>query len=351
MNIKITQTQIPKEKPTGTLGFGRSFTDHMFLADYTEEKGWHDARIVPYGNLEISPAGSILHYGQGTWEGMKAYKAEDGSCYLFRPEKNARRINNSNERICIPQFPEEDFIHAVKTLVKTDAEWIPRGKDSSLYIRPFFIATDPYIGIAISKTYRFVIITAPCDAYFGSLKPVGIRIEDEYVRAVRGGTGRAKTGGNYAGSLVALARAQKENCAQAMWLDAIDRKYIEEVGTMNIFFKINGTIVTPRLNESILEGVTRDSVITLCRDFGLPLEERPIAVDEITAAAAAGTLEEIFGTGTAVVISPVNKLRYKNEEITVGNGETGEISRRLYDTISAIQRGDLPDKFNWRVRI
>ncbi|MCL2224323.1 MAG: branched-chain amino acid aminotransferase [Defluviitaleaceae bacterium] len=350
MEISITKTDKPQEKPQGVLGFGRIFTDHMFLMDYNEEKGWHDARIVPYGNLEFSPASAVLHYGQETFEGMKAY-GSGGKCYLFRPDMNAKRSNLSNVRVSIPQFPEDDYIQAVKTLVKLDADWIPEGDDSSLYIRPFFIANDPFLGVAISKTYLFAIILCPAGAYFGSLAPVGIRVEDEYVRAVRGGTGRAKTGGNYAASMAALARAQAEGCAQAMWLDGVERKYIEEVGTMNIFFKINGKIVTPALSESILSGVTRDSIITLCKDFNLTVEERPITIDELIAAAESGELEEIFGTGTAVVISPVNKLRYKGRDIMVGNGDTGETSRKLYDTLTAIQRGKAEDKFGWRMEI
>jgi len=350
MKINITKTQSPKEKPQGSLGFGRSFTDHMFIMNYTEGQGWHDARIVPYGNMEFSPESSVSHYGQETFEGMKAYRS-NGKYYLFRPEENAKRSNYSNARTCIPEFPEEDYVQAVKTLVKLDADWIPEGKDSSLYIRPFFIANDPFVGVAISKTYLFIIILCPAGAYFGSLNPVGIRVEDEYVRAVRGGTGRAKTGGNYAASMAALARAQEEGCAQAMWLDGIERKYIEEVGTMNIFFKIDGKIVTPALNESILSGITRDSIITLCKDFGLTVEERPITIDELVDAAGRGTLQEAFGTGTAVVISPVNKLRYKNKDIIIGTGETGETSRKLYETLTAIQRGEAEDKFGWCVEI
>lgn len=351
MKIRIEKSTAPSDKPQGKPVFGRNFTDHMFVADYTAEKGWFDARIIPYGNLSLSPASAVLHYGQETYEGMKAYKNAAGSRFLFRPEMNARRSNASNARMCIPQFPESDFVEAVKTLVQVDAEWIPEGRDNSLYIRPFFIATDPYIGVAISKSYRFIIIMSPCDAFFGTLKPVGIFVEDEYVRAVRGGTGLAKTGGNYAASMVALARAQQNDCAQAMWLDGIERKYIEEVGTMNIFFKIDGKIITPALNESILQGITRDSIITLCKDFGMEVEERPITIEELVQAAENGILQEAFGTGTAVVISPVNKLRYKNCNHTIGTGETGETTRKLYETLTAIQRGEAEDKHSWRMEV
>jgi len=351
MEIKITKTATPKEKPQGPLGFGRNFTDHMFTMSYTEGIGWHDAEIIPYGKLEFSPACAVFHYGQETFEGMKAYKGADGACYLFRPEMNARRINASNERMSIPQFPEEDFLHALKTLVKLDLDWIPDGADSSLYIRPFFIAADEVLGLSISKTYRFMIIMTPSASFFGGLQSVGIWIEDEYVRAVRGGTGRAKTGGNYSASMAAQARAQKEGYAQVMWLDGVERKYIEEVGAMNIFFKIDGKMITPALNGSILQGVTRDSIITLCKDFGIPVEERPISVDELMQAADANLLQEAFGAGTAVVISPVGKLRYQGKEVTIGNGEAGETSNKLYKALSAIQRGEAPDKFNWRVQL
>lgn len=351
MKISITKTTAPKEKPKGTLGFGRVFSDHMFIMNYTDGKGWHDARIVPHGDLVFSPACAALHYGQETFEGMKAYRGKDGKQYLFRPEMNARRSNYSNRRVCIPELPEEDYLEAIKTLVKLDADWIPDEPEGSLYIRPFFFADDPFLGVAVSKTYQFIIILCPVGAYFGAFKPVGIFVEDEYVRAVRGGTGRAKTGGNYAASHPALLRAQEHGCAQAMWLDGIERKYIEEVGTMNIFFKIGGKIITPALNESILAGITRDSILTLCRDFGLPVEERPITIDELVDAADVGALEETFGTGTACVIAPVNRFLYKGREITVGNGEEGEISRRLYETLTGIQRGDKEDKFKWRMEL
>ncbi|MCL2049476.1 MAG: branched-chain amino acid aminotransferase [Defluviitaleaceae bacterium] len=351
MQISITKTTAPKQKPANYTGFSPEFTDHMFVMNYTEGTGWHDARIVPYGSMEFMPSTSVLHYGQTTFEGMKAYKNEDGSCYLFRPEMNARRVNISNARMSMPTLPEEDFLQAVKTLVEIDKEWVPSEKDSSLYIRPFFIATDPYLGVAISKTYLFMIIMVPSGPYFGTLGAVNIWIEEEYVRSIRGGTGYAKTGGNYSGSMIAQARAQQNGYQQVMWLDGIEHKYVEEVGSMNIFFKIGGKIVTPALNGSILSGVTRDSILRLCRDFGLETEERPITVDELFAASEQGTLEEIFGTGTAVVVSPVGKLRYKDREILVGNGEPGEVSRRLYDTLTAIQRGNMEDRFGWRVEV
>jgi len=351
MKIEITKTQSPKAQPEGALGFGQYFTDHMFIMDYEEGLGWHSPRIAPFGTIEFSPAMSVFHYGQATFEGMKAYRGAGDEIFLFRPEMNARRSNASNTRMSIPEIPEADYLQAVKMLVQTDADWIPRAADASLYIRPFFIATDPVLGLNISKTYKFMVILCPCDAFFGTLQPVDIWIEDEYVRAVRGGTGRAKTSGNYAASMAAQSRAKAKGYAQVMWLDGVERKYIEEVGAMNIFFKIDGKVITPALNGSILEGVTRDSIIKLCRDFGLTIEECPITIDEIFAAADAGTLEEVFGTGTAVTISPVSRLRYREKEAVAGNGTAGELAKKLYNTLASIQRGEGEDKFNWRHQV
>ena len=313
MEIKITKTTSPKQKPAPgqPLGFGKIFTDHMFVMNYTEGKGWHDARIVPYQNLSLAPSAMVFHYGQEMFEGLKAYKGEDGSVYLFRPDMNAKRANNSNKRLVIPELPVEDFVDAVKAVVDVDRDWIPTDPGTSLYIRPFIIATDEFLGVAPSKTYLFIVILSPSGAYYESgLEPVGIWIEDEYVRAVRGGMGFTKTGGNYAASLIAQVKAHDDGYSQVLWLDGVERKYIEEVGAMNIMFKINGKVVTPMLNGSILPGVTRDSILTVCRDWGYEVEERRISVDELVAAAKDGSLEEVWGTGTAAVVSPVNKLRY-----------------------------------------
>ncbi len=349
LDIKIEKTTAPKAKPTGPLGFGKIFTDHMFIMNYTEGKGWHDARIVPYGNLEFSPASMVFHYGQEMFEGLKAYRGEDGNTYLFRPDMNAKRTNATNDRLCIPNLPEEDFVQAVKAIVKMDEDWVPTDKGTSLYVRPFIIATDDFLGVAPSKTYLFIIILSPSGAYYASgLQPVGIWIEDDYVRAVKGGMGFAKTGGNYAASLAAQVKAHDAGYSQVLWLDGVERKYIEEVGAMNIFFKIDGEIVTPMLNGSILPGITRDSVLTLCRDWGYKVSERKISVDELLEAQKSGKLEEVFGTGTAAVISPVGKLRYKDDVMTIGDGSIGEVSQRLYDTVTGIQLGKLEDKFGWR---
>ncbi len=354
MEIKITKTTSPKEKPAkgAKLGFGKIFTDHMFLMNYTEGKGWHDARIVPYGAIELEPAAMVFHYGQEMFEGLKAYKGADGKIRLFRPDMNAKRANASNERLCIPEIPEEIFVEAIKEVVKVDADWVPEEDGTSLYIRPFVIATDEFLGVAPSKTYLFIVILAPSGAYYeNGLAPVGIWIEDEYVRAVKGGMGFAKTGGNYAASLIAQVKAHDDGYSQVLWLDGVERKYIEEVGAMNIFFKIDGKIITPMLNGSILPGITRNSVIELCKRMGYTVEERKVSVDELVEAAHNGKLEECFGTGTAAVISPVGKLRYKDDVYMINNNEIGEVSQKLYDTVTGIQWGKCEDELGWTVTL
>ena len=351
LNIRVERTASPKEKPTGKLSFGRVFTDHMFMMNYEEGKGWFDPRVVPYQDLVLSPAAMVFHYGQEMFEGLKAYKNGD-DVYLFRPDMNAKRTNATNDRLCIPRIPEEDFVQAVRAVVDVDRDWVPTEPGTSLYIRPFIIATEPHLGVDSSKTFLVIIILSPSGAYYASgLEPVGIWIEDEYVRAVKGGMGFAKTGGNYAAALKAQLKAHDGGYSQVLWLDGVERKYIEEVGAMNIFFKIQGKIVTPMLNGSILPGVTRDSVITLCRDWGFKVEERRIAVDELLAAQKSGILEEVFGTGTAAVISPVGKLRYKDDVMFIGDGSIGPVSQRLYDTVTGIQLGRLEDKYNWRMKV
>lgn len=352
LDIKIEKTKAPKAKPQGPLGFGKVFTDHMFIMDYTAGKGWHDPRIVPYQNLNLSPASMVFHYGQEVFEGLKAYKNGVGEAFLFRPDMNAKRINNSNDRLCIPRIPEEDFVQAVKAVVEVDKDWIPTDPGTSLYIRPFVIATEPFLGVDPSDNYLFIIIMSPSGAYYESgLEPVGIWIEDDYVRAVRGGMGFTKAGGNYAVSLKAQVKAHDDGYSQVLWLDGVERKYIEEVGAMNIFFKIAGTIVTPMLAGSILPGITRDSVLHLCRAWGLPTEERRISAEELVQAQKDGTLEEVFGTGTAAVISPVGKLRYKDDVMVIGDGSIGPVSQKLYDTVTGIQLGKLEDKYGWRVKV
>ena len=354
LDIKITKTETPKAKPVPgqKLGFGKIFTDHMFAMNYTEGKGWHDPRIEPFHNISLSPAAMVYHYGQEMFEGLKAYKNPDGNVYLFRPDMNAKRTNNTNDRLVIPQIPVEDFVQAVSAVVDVDRDWIPTEPGTSLYIRPFIIATDEFLGVAPSKTYLFMVILSPSGAYYESgLAPVGIWIEDEFVRAVRGGIGFAKTGGNYAASLIAQKKAHDAGYSQVLWLDGVERKYIEEVGAMNIFFKIDGKVVTPSLNGSILPGITRDSTIQLCKAWGYEVEERKISADELLEAQRNGTLEEVFGTGTAAVISPVGKLRYQDEVMTINGGQIGQLSQKLYDTITGIQTGKLPDEMGWRVKV
>ena len=352
LDIKITRTTAPKAKPTGKLGFGKIFTDHMFVMDYTRGKGWHDPRIVPFQDITLSPAAMVFHYGQEMFEGLKAYKGADGKNYLFRPDMNAKRTNNTNDRLCIPRVPEEDYVQAVKAIVSVDQDWIPTEPGTSLYIRPFIIATEPFLGVDVSETFQFYIILSPSGAYYESgLEPVGIWIEDDYVRAVRGGMGFAKTGGNYAASLAGQVKAHNDGYSQVLWLDGVERKYIEEVGAMNIFFKIDGKVVTPMLNGSILPGVTRASCIDLCKHWGMEVEERRISVDELVEAAKSGALEECWGSGTAAVISPVGALRYEDEVMEIGGGGIGPVSQKLYDTVTGIQTGKVNDEFGWTVEV
>lgn len=354
LEIKIEKTTNPKPipGPENPLVFGTIFTDHMYVMDYTKGKGWHDPRIIPYQPLVLDPSAMVFHYGQEMFEGLKAYKTDDGKTLLFRPDKNIERANNSNRRLMIPEIDPEDFLNAIKTLVKVDEAWIPSKPGTSLYIRPFVIATDPFLGVRPSDTYKFIIILSPVGAYYPEgLNPVKIWIEDEYVRAVKGGIGEAKTGGNYVASLAAQVKAHDEGYSQVLWLDGVERKYIEEVGAMNIFFKINGTVVTPMLNGSILPGVTRNTCIALCKEWGMSVEERKISVEELVEAARTGALEEVWGSGTAAVISPVGHLRYEEEVFEIGNGGIGPVSQKLYDTVTGIQLGHLEDTHNWTVEV
>mgnify|MGYP003276581733 CR=1 FL=1 len=354
LNIRYEKTTNPKPLPEkdNPLKFGTIFTDHMFVMNYEEGKGWFDPRVVPYQKISLEPSAMVFHYGQEMFEGLKAYKTDDGRTLLFRPNKNIERANRTNRRICIPEIDEEDFLQAIKAVVKMDEAWIPTKPGTSLYIRPFIIATDEFLGVRPSSTYLFMIILSPVGAYYPEgLNPVKIWIEDEYVRAVRGGIGEAKTGGNYVASLAAQMKAHEEGYSQVLWLDGVERKYIEEVGAMNIFFKINGTVVTPKLNGSILPGVTRDSVINLCKHWGLSVEERRISVDELLEAAKDGSLEEVWGTGTAAVISPVGHLRFEDTVLQIKDGGIGEISQKLYDTVTGIQLGRIEDPFGWTVEV
>ncbi|MFO1443814.1 branched-chain amino acid aminotransferase [Bacillus sp. Bva_UNVM-123] len=349
--IEVTLTTSKKQKPAfNKLEFGRTFTDHMFIMDYTEGKGWHDARIVPYQSLTLDPAAVIFHYGQTVFEGLKAYLTKDEQVFLFRPNKNFERMNRSSERLCMPGIDEDFALEALKKLISIDRDWIPNIEGTSLYVRPFIISTEAHLGVSPSLTYSFIIILSPVGAYYKEgINPVKIAVETEYVRAVAGGTGNAKTAGNYAAGLKAQEVSNEIGYSQVLWLDGKERKYIEEVGSMNIFFKINGEIITPALNGSILEGVTRDSIINLLKHWNMPIIERKISMDEIFEAYKSGLLEEAFGTGTAAVISPVGELFWRNEKLSINNGETGVISKKLYETLTGIQNGTLPDPFGWRV--
>ncbi|NLJ97479.1 MAG: branched-chain amino acid aminotransferase [Clostridiales bacterium] len=354
LDIKIEKTSKPKELPDkdNPLVFGKIFTDHMFVMDYEMGKGWYDPRIIPYEPISLEPSAMVFHYGQEMFEGLKAYKAVDGRILLFRPDMNAKRSNRSAKRLCMPEIPEEDYIQAIKELVEVDKAWIPTKEGTSLYIRPFMIATSPFLGVRQSHTYKFIIILSPVGAYYPEgLNPVKIWVEDDYVRAVKGGIGEAKTGGNYVASLLAQMKAHEEGFSQVLWLDGVHRKYIEEVGAMNIFFVIDGVVVTPQLNGSILPGVTRDSVIRLCKDWGYKVEERKISIDEVYKAHKDGLLDEVFGTGTAAVISPVGHLRWENHLMQVGDGGIGSLSQKLYDNITGIQLGKLKDVNNWTVEV
>lgn len=353
LKIEITQCETKNEKvPANQLVFGTTFTDHMFIADYTAGIGWHDHRIIPYQPLTLDPSATILHYGQTVFEGMKAYLSEDGIVRLFRPEENMKRMNNSCDRISMPKIDEELAIEALKQLIEIDKEWIPSEPGTSLYIRPFMIATEAHLGVSASKKYSFMIIMSPVGSYYKEgIHPVKILVESEFVRAVAGGTGTAKTAGNYASSLKAQEVADREGYSQVLWLDGIERKYIEEVGSMNVFFKIDGEVVTPALNGSILDGITRKSIIQLLKHWGVPVKERKVSMDEIREAYLNGKLEEAFGTGTAAVISPIGELRWKGELFYVNNGETGELSKKLYDALTGIQKGTVEDPFGWVVEL
>ena len=350
MELKVEITKEFKEKPAdeSKLGFGKIFSDHMFIMQYDKGIGWHDATIKAYGDLTLSPAAKVLHYSQEAFEGTKAYVDINGKIRLFRPEKNFERMNNTAERLCMPKLDVEFVTNALKKLIEIDKDWVPRSKGTSLYIRPTLIGIDPFLGVDASNSYLFYIITGPVGAYYASgLEPVKIYVEDKYVRAVKGGTGEAKTGGNYAASLIASEYAHKKGFAQALWLDGKENKYIEEVGSMNIMFVIDGTIVTPPLGGSILPGITRDSIITLARSMGYNVEERRISIDEVISTIKDGSMTEAFGTGTAAVISPVGELYYEGQVYDIGDGKMGPVSEKMYNTLTGIQYGEIEDTFGW----
>lgn len=355
-SFTIQKTTTPKPKPDpDTLKFGKTFTDHMFVMDYSTEKGWHDGRIVPYGPIMLDPAAACLHYAQQMFEGLKAYKASDGRILLFRPDMNAKRTNKTNDRMCIPQLDEELFVEAIKAIVDVERDWIPNKPGTSLYIRPFIFADDAFLGVHAAAHYKFVIILSPVGPYYatagGGLTLTKIFVEEEYVRAAPGGTGFAKVGGNYAGSLKAQTKANAMGCEQVLWLDAIEHSYVEEIGTSNAFFVIGDEIITAPLGGTILPGVTRDSVIALLKKWGLKVSERRLKFADVLKAAEDGTLKEAFATGTAAVISPVGKFLYKETEYAIGGGNIGELSNKLYETLYGIQTGKLTDDMGWTVAV
>ena len=350
-NLTITQAR-PEElktKPDGAnLGFGKFFSDHMFTMRYSHANGWHDLEIGKYHDFALAPSAMCLHYGQAIFEGLKAYRGADNQIFLFRPKDNLRRMNTSASRMCMAEFDVDLVLAAMKQLILLDQEWVPHSPGATLYIRPFMIASEEALGVRPSKEFIFCIILSPVGAYYPEgFNPVKIYVSDTYVRAVRGGVGSVKTAGNYAASIKAAMEAQALGFTQVLWLDAIERRYIEEVGTMNIFFKINGKLITPPLAGTILPGITRNSVIQLAKDWGLEIQERPISIDEVVEANASGALEEVFGTGTAAVISPVGSLYYKGHTITLNQGRTGDLSQKMFDVLQGIQYGQHPDAHGW----
>lgn len=351
--IQIKLSEEKKEKPDpATLVFGRSFTDHMFVADFDEGTGWHSHRIIPYAPVTLDPASIVLHYGQTVFEGMKAYKSDDGTVRLFRPEENMKRLNLSLDRLCMPRIDEEHALHALTQLLQIEKDWIPTTQGTSLYIRPFVIANEAFLGVAPAKKYQFYIILSPVGSYYKEgIHPIRILVENEFVRAVKGGTGGAKTAGNYASGLKAQQVADQKGYSQVMWLDGVERKYVEEVGSMNIFFKIKGEVITPAINGSILEGITRKSILELLRHWNVPVSERKISMEEIKEAYDSGKLEEVFGTGTAAVISPIGELNWDGYKMIVNDNMTGPLAKQLFDTLSNIQNGKESDPFGWILQL
>jgi len=353
MELTVTEAEKLKDKPDESeLGFGTLFTDHMFNMDYTPDKGWHSARIEPYAPFRLDPSTMFLHYAQGAFEGLKAYRTESGNIQLFRPQENFKRMNRSCRRLCMPEIDEGFVLDALKKLLTIEKDWVPGAPETSLYIRPTIIATDPYLGVRASYTYRFFIILSPVGAYYPEgFNPVKILVTSDYVRAVRGGVGEAKTPGNYAASILAGEKAHEEGYSQVLWLDGVEQKYLEEVGSMNIFFVIDDEIVTPELNGSILPGITRDSVVKLARHWNDKVSERRIGIDELMQAHSSGKLQEVFGAGTAAVISPVGEIKYGDQVITIAGGEVGPVAQKYYDAITGIQYGKAADELGWVVPV
>ena len=353
MEISIARGENLKPKPDDdSLGFGTIFTDHMFNMDYDQQNGWHNPRIEAYGSIVMDPATMFLHYGQGVFEGLKAYRTDSGQIQLFRPLENIKRLNRSCRRLCIPEVDEDFALDAMKQLVSAEKEWVPAAPETSLYIRPTIIAMDPFLGVRASHTYRYFIILSPVGAYYPEgFNPIKILVTSDYVRAVRGGIGEAKTPGNYAASLLAGEQAHQAGYTQVLWLDGVEQKYLEEVGSMNIFFVIDDEIITPELNGSILPGVTRKSVIELATHWNEKVSEQKISINELMQAHASGSLKEVFGTGTAAVISPVGQIQYNDQVISINDNQTGPVAQKYYKAITDIQYGKAEDPLGWIVPV
>ncbi len=350
LEIQVIRNQTPREKPAEgvALGFGKLFTDHMFLVEYTQGVGWHNARIQPYGPIPIDPASPVLHYAQEIFEGLKVYRRADGELQMFRPMENAMRMNASAQRMCMPTLDAEFQVKAMRMLVDLERDWVPSAEGTSLYLRPTMIAHGAELGVHAAKHYLYFIICSPAGSYYANgMAPIRIHIEDRYVRTVQGGTGTAKTGGNYAASLKASYEAAQKGFDQVLWLDGRENRYVEEVGAMNMMFVIDGKLVTAPIGGSILPGITRKSVMQLARDKGMEVQERPISVDELFLAYESGTLTEAFGTGTAAVISPVGFMEYQGREIRLTDSKIGPVAKDMYDTLVGIQRGVRPDPHDW----
>lgn len=354
LSIRTTKTASPKSRPAlETLGFGKYFSDHQLLVDFDLERGWHDARIEPYGPIPLDPASSVLHYGQAMFEGSKAFRQADGSIALFRPDAHGRRMQRGAERLCMPALEVEDFVETVRAFTAVEESWVPDAPNTALYLRPTLIANEAFLGVRPSHRYIYFLIGSPVGSYYGgdTLKPVRIWVERDYVRAARGGLGATKAGANYVASLHAAVKAKEAGFDQVLWLDAKEHAFVEEVGTMNLFVVIDGTLVTPHLSDSILAGVTRDSILTLAKEWGIKTEERAIGVAELRDASERGTLQEVFGSGTAAVVSPVAELAFGQDRLIVNGGRPGALASRLYEEITGIQRGAKPDRHGWMLKV
>lgn len=361
MQFSVTKSSNPKSESERNQilenpGFGRSFTDHMVLIEFDSEKGWHDAKVLPYGEIKIDPANMTLHYGQAIFEGLKAYRHSDGSIKAFRPFENAARFNRSAQRLAMPALDEAVFVQAIKELIAIDSAWVPADKEKSLYLRPFMFATEVGLGVRPAKKYLFMLIASPAGAYFPKgLKPVSVWLSQEYVRAAVGGTGEAKCAGNYAASLIAQAQATEQGCDQVVWIDAQERRWIEEMGGMNLYFiyktDSGHKLVTPKLTGSLLPGVTRNSLLTLAQDLGYQVEEGRISVEDWRKGCESGEITEVFACGTAAVITPVGEVKSTSGNWVINNNETGPITSKLRESLLAIQTGDAPDVHGWTMEL